>query len=79
MYYEEKVIDGILCHRNDPEGGWVQFTSEELTNQIVELQDVLQDYTLIMAENMDLRRILEMGQKADSLTKEYFQKYKKGD
>ena len=31
MYYEEKVIDGILCWRNSPNGEWNQFTLEALT------------------------------------------------
>ena len=31
MYYEEKVIDGVLHKRTTPDGAWVAFTSIELT------------------------------------------------
>jgi hypothetical protein len=31
MYYEEKAINGILCHRGTPDGEWIPFTYEELT------------------------------------------------
>jgi hypothetical protein len=38
MFYEEKVVNGILCHRSLPAGLWVQFTPAELTEKIAELQ-----------------------------------------
>lgn len=31
MYYEEKIIDKILCYRHTPDGEWTQYTIEELT------------------------------------------------
>ena len=31
MYYEESVIDGMLCHRGTPDGEWIPFTAEQLT------------------------------------------------
>ena len=34
MYYAEKVIDGILCHRGTPDGDWVPFTLEQLTIEL---------------------------------------------
>lgn len=37
MYYEEKVIDGVLCFRDMPNGKWRQFTLAELT---IKLQDM---------------------------------------
>ncbi len=33
MYYEEKVVDGVLCYRGTPDSEWVQFTQQELTSQ----------------------------------------------
>ncbi len=34
MYYEEEIIDGILCHRGTPDGEWVPFTLEALTTAL---------------------------------------------
>jgi hypothetical protein len=31
MFYEEKVIDGILHWRGTPKGDWIEFTKEGLT------------------------------------------------
>jgi hypothetical protein len=31
MYYEEKVIHGVLCHRGTRDGNWIPFTIAELT------------------------------------------------
>jgi len=31
MYYEEKVVGGVLCHRSTPDGEWEQFSLESLT------------------------------------------------
>ena len=38
MYYEEKVIDGILCHRNTPDGEFKQLSHVELTRRLVEAE-----------------------------------------
>lgn len=35
MYYEEKVIDGVLCWRGRPDGEWTQYTPEELTTALI--------------------------------------------
>ena len=32
MYYEEKVINGILCWRGDPHGEWHEMDYVELLN-----------------------------------------------
>ena len=34
MYYEEKVINGILCWRKDPEGEFTAFTAAQLSEMI---------------------------------------------
>jgi hypothetical protein len=33
MYYEEKIIDGILCYRYKPNGDWTKFTIESLSER----------------------------------------------
>ena len=31
MYYEEKVINGILCFKSSPNGAWIEYSLESLT------------------------------------------------
>lgn len=38
MYYEEKIIDGILHWRSTPTGAWIAKTPEQLTIRIEELE-----------------------------------------
>jgi len=38
MYYDEQVINGVLCHRGTPNGEWIKFTPEQLTAKILELK-----------------------------------------
>jgi len=38
MYYEEKIVDGILCYRETPDGEWIPFTVEQLTIAFVALR-----------------------------------------
>ncbi len=35
MFYEERVIDGRLKWRGTPDGDWVEFSYEKLTERIV--------------------------------------------
>ena len=35
MYYEEKVINGVLCWRNTPQGRWERFSIEALTSALI--------------------------------------------
>lgn len=35
MYYDEQVINGVLCHRSTPNGEWIPFTAESLTLSLV--------------------------------------------
>jgi hypothetical protein len=39
MYYEEKIIDGVLYWRSTPKGMWTQFSAEELTKKLMEERD----------------------------------------
>ena len=36
MYYEEKIINGMLHYRSNPNGPWVQMSPERLTEMLVE-------------------------------------------
>ena len=42
MYYEEKVIDGVLCVRVIPDGEFEPLSQEALTKIIVELRDAIE-------------------------------------
>ena len=57
MYFEQKVIDGILCHRSTPDGEWVKYSQEDLTG-------MLQNYHNIRVRLMD---ILDMASNYDYL------------
>lgn len=34
MYYEEKVINGVLCYRHSPDDAWTEYGKEQLTEMI---------------------------------------------
>jgi hypothetical protein len=34
MYYEERIINGVLSWRNTPDGQWTPFTAKQLTNKL---------------------------------------------
>lgn len=36
MYYEEQVINGVLCWRGSPDGGWEPKTLQQLTEMVLE-------------------------------------------
>jgi len=38
MYHEEKIINGVLCWRGDPNGEWTPFTPEQLTAKMTEVR-----------------------------------------
>jgi hypothetical protein len=38
MYYEEQIVNCVLCWRNNPYGNWTPFSIQELTNKIKQLQ-----------------------------------------
>jgi hypothetical protein len=35
MYYEEKIINGVLCWRTDPKDEFAPYTIEELSSRVV--------------------------------------------
>lgn len=34
MYYEEQIVNGVLCWRSTPNGEWTRFTAQELTDKL---------------------------------------------
>jgi len=38
MYYEEKIINGVLCWRGTPAGEWRECTPQRITIKLVEAQ-----------------------------------------
>ena len=48
MYFEEKIIDGVLCFRTTPKAQFQPYTAEMLTKKIVKLTSELKElYTYI--------------------------------
>jgi len=41
-HYEEKEIDGVLCHRNSVNGKWIPFSIEALTIAFVAVRGALE-------------------------------------
>jgi hypothetical protein len=39
MYYEEKLVNGVLCWRNTPNGEWNAFDVREMTRKYLVLKD----------------------------------------
>ena len=38
MYYEEKIINGVLMYRSMPDGKWMQCSIEKMGQRIIELE-----------------------------------------
>ena len=38
MYYEEKIVNGVLCSRTNSYCGWVQKTAEQLTEMLADFK-----------------------------------------
>lgn len=47
MYYEEQVINGVLCWRSTPSGEWVQKTPEQLTAMLLEARQAKQQIDVV--------------------------------
>jgi len=43
MYYEEKIINGILHNRSSPQGEWVKCTLQRASAYIMELHEMIAD------------------------------------
>jgi len=44
MYYEEKIINGVLSHRSTPDGEWIPFTIEALSIAYISQQSTINSY-----------------------------------
>ena len=47
MYYEEKIINDVLCRRSTPGGRWIPFTIEELSSKLIERKKLITPYSLV--------------------------------
>ena len=50
MYYEEQIIDGILCYRCVPKGDWTKFSIESLSERAYNDRQKLKALTLRVQE-----------------------------
>lgn len=48
MYHEEKVIDGVLCHRSTPTGVWMKYSAEAITAKLMDSWKDVADYRKII-------------------------------
>jgi len=39
MYFEEKMIDGVMCYRTNPQAEFEPYSLEELSHRYKEAQD----------------------------------------
>ena len=44
MYYEEQMVNGILCRRSTPNGEWVPLTLQELSERVVKAHKLINKY-----------------------------------
>lgn len=51
MYFEEKIIDGVLNYRETENGEWKPYTIEELSERVVKMNN---GFTMIEDMNLDL-------------------------
>lgn len=42
MYYQEKVINGILCCKLSPNGEWIELSKQTLTERLMKYKKALQ-------------------------------------
>ena len=79
MYYEEQIINGVLCWRNDPDGPWTTFSHVALservlrnTQQIADLTAKLEQRNKDCAEHMlDLARLAKRVSESTKLRSKY--------
>ena len=51
MYYEEQIINGVLCWRNTREGDFKEYSKTELTQRVKKLEKLNVNY-LSKIENL---------------------------
>lgn len=57
MYYEERLINGILMFRSSPSGKWVMPSMKQLSQRIIDMKDT---ENLLREEIGDLHHELEI-------------------
>lgn len=43
MYFEEKMIDGVMCFRTRPDGEWREYSIQDLSRRYAEVKSALSD------------------------------------
>lgn len=46
MYYEEKIIDGVLCFRTTPKGEFKPMSSNKLTDRLIQANNNLRNFVI---------------------------------
>lgn len=44
MYYQEKIVNGILCCKHTPKGKWIPLSIEELSKRAVSAESTLRSW-----------------------------------
>lgn len=58
MYYEERIIDGVLCYRTSSTGPWEQMSLQRVTELYLSLQkEVMKTCALL---EQDLERLVKL-------------------
>ena len=45
MFYEEKIVSGVMCWRNAPNGEWTAFSLEDMAHKYQEEKSAVAVYT----------------------------------
>ena len=45
MYYEEQMINGVMCYRTDPDGEFIPYTLEALSQRYESMQQAVNEAT----------------------------------
>ena len=44
MYYQEKIVNGILCYKDTPKGKWMPLSIQELSKRVVSAELTLRSW-----------------------------------
>jgi hypothetical protein len=59
MYYEEQIIDGVLCHRYMPNAEWKLFSAKVLSSRIEALEERGDAYKALITVQKEQIALLE--------------------
>ena len=58
MFYEEKLIDGVMCYRTDPDGEWKQYLRTDLSSRYAKaMEDLAEMRSRVVPEGTPRREI----------------------